>query len=40
VLHAAGRTCIIAVERELNEVNESITDVLSGAVSARVVFRL
>jgi alcohol dehydrogenase, propanol-preferring len=39
-LHAVGRTRVIAVERKLEEVNESIADVLSGAVPARVVFRL
>ncbi len=38
-LHAAGRTRIIAVERKLDEVNESIHDVLSGQIPARVVFR-
>jgi propanol-preferring alcohol dehydrogenase len=38
-LHAAGRTRSIAVERKLNEVNESIHDVLSGQIPARVVFR-
>ena len=39
-LHAAGRTRVIAVERKLDEVNESIDDVLSGQVPARVVFRM
>ena len=39
-LHAAGRTRVIAVERKLDEVNESIQDVMSGQVPARVVFRL
>jgi propanol-preferring alcohol dehydrogenase len=38
-LHAAGRTRVIAIERKLDEVNESIQDVLAGAVPARVVFR-
>jgi len=38
-LHAAGRTKIVAVERKLDEVNEAITEVLAGAVPARVVFR-
>jgi propanol-preferring alcohol dehydrogenase len=38
-LHAAGRTRIIAVDRKLEEVNQSIADVLSGAVPARVVFQ-
>ena len=31
---------VIAVERKLDEVNESIDDVLSGQVPARIVFRL
>ena len=39
-LHAAGRTRVIAVDRKLDEVNESIDDVLSGRVPARVVFQL
>ena len=34
-LHAAGRTRVIAVERKLDEVNESIDDVLAGRVPAR-----
>jgi propanol-preferring alcohol dehydrogenase len=38
-LHAAGRTKIVAVERKLEEINESIADVLAGQVPARVVFR-
>ena len=38
-LHAAGRTRVVAVERSLDQVNESITDVLAGSVPARVVFR-
>lgn len=37
-LHAAGRTEIVAVERKLDDVNQSIEDVLAGAVPARVVF--
>ena len=39
-LHAAGRTRVITVERKLDEVNESIDDVLAGRVPARVVFEL
>jgi propanol-preferring alcohol dehydrogenase len=39
-LHVAGRTRVIAVDRKLGEVNESIDDVLSGRVPARVVFQL
>jgi propanol-preferring alcohol dehydrogenase len=38
-LHAAGRTKVVTVERKLDEVNESIDDVLSGKVDARVVFQ-
>ncbi len=38
-LHAAGRTKIIAVDHKLDEVNQSIKDVLSGSVPARVVFQ-
>jgi propanol-preferring alcohol dehydrogenase len=38
-LHAAGRTRVIAVDRKLDEVNESIDDVLSGHVPARIVFQ-
>src|ERR1019366_2145321 len=38
-LHAAGRTKVIAVERKIDEVNQSIDDVLAGTVPARVVFR-
>jgi propanol-preferring alcohol dehydrogenase len=38
-LHAAGRTQVIAVDRKLDEVNESIEDVLSGQIAARVVFQ-
>jgi propanol-preferring alcohol dehydrogenase len=39
-LHAAGRTEVVAVERKLDDVNESITDVLTGRVPARIVFEL
>jgi alcohol dehydrogenase, propanol-preferring len=39
-LHAAGRTSVITVERKLEEVNQSIDDVLAGRVPARVVFML
>ena len=38
-LHAGGRTTVVTVERKLDEVNESIADVLSGKVDARVVFQ-
>jgi propanol-preferring alcohol dehydrogenase len=38
-LHAAGRTKVISVERKLDEVNQSIADVLAGQVPARVVFQ-
>ena len=37
-LHAAGRTTIIAEGRKLEQVNEAITEVLSGKVLARLVF--
>ena len=33
-LHAAGRTRVVAVDRKLDEVNESIDDVLAGHVPA------
>lgn len=39
-LHAAGRTGVVAAERKLDEVNESITEVLAGRVPARIVFGL
>src|SRR6202167_4828275 len=38
-LHAAGRTKVIAVDRKIDEVNQSIADVLAGTVPARVVFQ-
>jgi propanol-preferring alcohol dehydrogenase len=38
-LHAGGRTKVIAVDRKIDEVNQSIDDVLNGAVLARVVFQ-
>ncbi|WP_128378847.1 alcohol dehydrogenase AdhP [Streptomyces cavernae] len=37
-LHAAGRTRVISVSRELETVNESFQDVLHGDVDARIVF--
>ena len=39
-LHAAGRTRVIGRARKLDEVNESIDDVLAGRVPARIVFEL
>jgi alcohol dehydrogenase, propanol-preferring len=36
---AAGRTKVIAVDRKIDEVNQSIDDVLAGVVPARVVFQ-
>ncbi|MFC8796631.1 alcohol dehydrogenase AdhP [Promicromonospora sp. NPDC057138] len=39
-LHAAGRTEVVAVERKLDDVNESIAEVLAGQVPARIVFEL
>ena len=38
-LHAAGRTRVIAVDRKIDEVNQSMNDVLAGTVPARVVFQ-
>jgi propanol-preferring alcohol dehydrogenase len=38
-LHAAGRTRIIAVDRKLDDVNQSMADVLAGDIPARVVFQ-
>ena len=38
-LHAAGRTKVIAVDRKIDEVNQSIEDVLAGRVPARIVFQ-
>ncbi|HST48523.1 zinc-dependent alcohol dehydrogenase [Jatrophihabitans sp.] len=38
-LHAAGRTKVIAVDRKIDEVNESMADVLAGRIPARVVFQ-
>lgn len=37
-LHAAGRTRVITEARELQEINESVEDVLAGTVPARLVF--
>ncbi|MEU6849413.1 zinc-dependent alcohol dehydrogenase [Actinacidiphila alni] len=37
-LHAAGRTRVIAESRRLDQVNESIEDVLGGHAEARLVF--
>lgn len=39
-LHAAGRTTVIIEDRKLDEVNESMADVVSGKIAARVVFHL
>ena len=38
-LHAAGRTEVVAVDRKLDEVNQSIDDVLAGRIPARIVFQ-
>src|SRR4249920_727926 len=38
-LHAAARTKVIAIDRKIDEVNQSIDDVLAGTVPARVVFQ-
>ncbi|MCW2763143.1 MAG: alcohol dehydrogenase [Marmoricola sp.] len=37
-LHAAGKTRVIAETRSIDDVNEAITEVLSGHVPARLVF--
>jgi propanol-preferring alcohol dehydrogenase len=37
-LHAAGRTRVVAEERELRDVNQAMKEVVSGAVPARLVF--
>ena len=37
-LHAAGKTHVTYERRPLDEVNESIDDVLAGRVPARIVF--
>ena len=37
-LHAAGRTRVIAEARKLDDVNVSVSDVLSGTVNGRIVF--
>lgn len=37
-LHAAGRTKVIADERDLPDVNEAMAEVLNGTVPARLVF--
>lgn len=39
-LHADGRTKIVRQSRQLEEVNESMDEVLSGKVDARLVFDL
>ena len=37
-LHAAGRTKVIGIDRKIDDVNESIREILAGEVLARVVF--
>jgi propanol-preferring alcohol dehydrogenase len=37
-LHAAGRTRVVTTGRKLEDVNESIAEVLSGQLSGRIVF--
>ncbi|NEM92560.1 alcohol dehydrogenase AdhP [Galbitalea soli] len=39
-LHAAGRTRVIAQFRDLEEVNNAVTQVLAGDIPARIVFQL
>ena len=37
-LHAAGRTSVVAETRSIDDVNEAIAEVLTGQVTARLVF--
>jgi propanol-preferring alcohol dehydrogenase len=37
-LHAAGRTRVIAETRRIEDVNDAIAEVLSGKITARLVF--
>ena len=37
-LHARGRTRVVAETRKLDEINDSIDDVLAGRTTARIVF--
>ena len=37
-LHARGRTRVVAEIRKLDEINESVDDVLAGRTAARIVF--
>ena len=37
-LHLAGRTRVVSETRELGQVNDAIAEVLSGKVTARLVF--
>ena len=37
-LHALGRTRVVAVPRDLGDVNDAVDEVLSGEVPARLVF--
>ena len=37
-LHAAGRTRVITQTRDLDQVNDSVDEVLAGTVPARLVF--
>lgn len=39
-LHAAGRTRVVIADRKIDDVNQSIADVSSGRVTARIVFQL
>ncbi|SDP36956.1 alcohol dehydrogenase, propanol-preferring [Nakamurella panacisegetis] len=39
-LHEAGRTRVVVVDRRLDDVNAAVDEVLSGRVTARVVFSL
>ena len=37
-LHAAGKTTVISETRKIEDINDAMADVLSGAVPARLVF--
>ncbi|MFC7493578.1 MULTISPECIES: alcohol dehydrogenase AdhP [unclassified Nocardioides] len=39
-LHARGRTRVVAETRKLDEVNQSVDDVLAGRATARIVFEM
>ena len=39
-LHADGRTTVVREQRRLEDVNDSVQEVLSGEIEARIVFDL